>query len=42
MNLTEALKPGENALEVKVTDPWVNRLTGDEQSNNLIVLNRQA
>ena len=29
--MTEALKEGENALEVKVTDLWVNRLIGDEQ-----------
>ncbi|MCX6326575.1 MAG: glycosyl hydrolase [Bacteroidia bacterium] len=31
VNMTEALKQGENALEVKVTDLWVNRLIGDQQ-----------
>ena len=31
MNITEALKQGENALEVKVTNLWVNRLIGDQQ-----------
>jgi hypothetical protein len=31
LNITEALKQGENALEVKVTDLWVNRLIGDQQ-----------
>jgi hypothetical protein len=31
VNVTEVLKQGENALEVKVTDLWVNRLIGDQQ-----------
>jgi hypothetical protein len=31
VNVTESLKQGENALEVKVTDLWVNRLIGDQQ-----------
>lgn len=31
VNVTEALKQGENALEVKVTNLWVNRLIGDQQ-----------
>ncbi|MDP3003230.1 MAG: glycosyl hydrolase [Bacteroidales bacterium] len=31
VNVTETLKQGENALEVKVTDLWVNRLIGDQQ-----------
>jgi hypothetical protein len=31
VNVTEALKQGENSLEVKVTDLWVNRLIGDQQ-----------
>jgi hypothetical protein len=29
--LSGALKPGENTLEVKVTNVWVNRLIGDAQ-----------
>ena len=33
VNVTEALKQGENALEIKVTDLWVNRLIGDQQPN---------
>jgi hypothetical protein len=31
VNITEALKEGENNLEIKVTDLWVNRLIGDQQ-----------
>ncbi len=31
LNMTEALKQGENTLEIKVTDLWVNRLIGDQQ-----------
>jgi hypothetical protein len=31
VNVTEALKQGENNLEIKVTDLWVNRLIGDQQ-----------
>ena len=31
VNATGALKPGANALEVKVTNLWVNRLIGDQQ-----------
>lgn len=31
VNVTSALKPGANDLEVKVTNAWVNRLIGDEQ-----------
>jgi hypothetical protein len=31
--VTEALKPGANAVEVKVTNLWVNRLIGDRQPN---------
>jgi hypothetical protein len=33
VDVTEALKPGANALEVKVTNLWVNRLVGDQQPN---------
>jgi hypothetical protein len=31
VNVTEALKQGENLLEIKVTNLWVNRLIGDQQ-----------
>lgn len=31
VDVTSALKPGSNALEIKVTNLWVNRLIGDQQ-----------
>ena len=31
VNVTGALKPGNNKLEIKVTNLWVNRLIGDAQ-----------
>ncbi|MCO5296265.1 MAG: hypothetical protein M9921_05345 [Fimbriimonadaceae bacterium] len=31
LDVTQALKPGANALEVRVTNLWPNRLIGDEQ-----------
>ena len=31
MNVTGALKPGDNKVEIKVTNLWVNRLIGDMQ-----------
>jgi hypothetical protein len=31
IELTSALKQGENTLEIKVTNLWVNRLIGDQQ-----------
>ena len=31
LNVTDVLKPGENSLEIKVTNLWVNRLIGDQQ-----------
>jgi hypothetical protein len=35
VNVTEPLKEGENLLEVKVTNLWVNRLIGDQQPGNM-------
>jgi len=31
VDVTQALKAGDNALEIKVTNLWVNRLVGDQQ-----------
>jgi hypothetical protein len=31
VDVTDALKPGANAIEIRVTNLWVNRLIGDEQ-----------
>ena len=31
VNVTTALKPGQNELMIKVTNAWVNRLIGDQQ-----------
>ncbi len=31
VDVTSAFKPGANALEIKVTNLWVNRLIGDQQ-----------
>ncbi len=31
VDATEVLKPGENAISIKVTNAWVNRLIGDQQ-----------
>ena len=32
--ITEALKPGSNTVQIKVTNLWVNRLIGDAQPNS--------
>jgi hypothetical protein len=34
VNITKALKQGENSLEVKITNLWVNRMIGDQQPGN--------
>lgn len=31
VNMTGALQPGANTIEVKVTNLWVNRIVGDQQ-----------
>ncbi len=31
VDVTSAIKPGENRIEVKVTNLWVNRMIGDQQ-----------
>jgi alpha-L-rhamnosidase len=33
VEITSALKPGSNSLEVKVTNGWANRIIGDRQPN---------
>jgi hypothetical protein len=31
LDITGAVRPGENRLEILVTNQWINRLIGDEQ-----------
>ncbi len=33
VDVTSTLKPGANTVEIKVTNPWVNRIIGDRQPN---------
>jgi hypothetical protein len=33
IDITKALKAGDNKLEIKVTNLWVNRLIGDAQED---------
>jgi len=33
VDITGALKPGKNAVEIRVTNAWVNRIIGDRQPN---------
>jgi hypothetical protein len=33
IDVTSAMKPGENKLEIRVANLWVNRLIGDQQPN---------
>ncbi|XHR94967.1 glycosyl hydrolase [Mucilaginibacter sp. UC70_90] len=33
VDVTNVLKPGKNTLQIKVTNLWVNRLIGDQQSD---------
>jgi len=33
VDITAAVKEGENQIEVKVANPWINRLVGDQQPN---------
>jgi len=32
VDVTDAIKPGENDIEIKVTNLWVNRMIGDQQT----------
>ena len=36
LDVTAALKPGENTIEIKVANLWVNRLIGDQQPGTTI------
>ena len=33
VNITEALQQGENKMQIKVINLWVNRLIGDQQAD---------
>jgi len=33
IDVTNVLKPGANTVEIKVTNPWANRIIGDRQPN---------
>ncbi len=36
VDVTGALKPGENHIDIKVTNSWVNRLIGDQQPDSTV------
>jgi hypothetical protein len=33
VDVTDVMKAGANTVEIKVTNPWVNRIIGDRQPN---------
>jgi len=37
VDVTDALKPGDNALEIKVTNTWTNRIAGDRATTKPVL-----